>query len=148
MCVGKVGDEAGRDGDKTTRGQNCMRNCLRAKKHLLRERKKVLLSLILVLWPFTCKNIEPWNTLVQCWHKALVVSFLPTTFRVWSVVQTQSKESFLLEVVVRLWYNTYDIAPGANRKVETKGKAQSEGGSGPRLHTETSCPDDAAGLGE
>lgn len=40
-----------------------MRNFSSAKKHLLRcfflrERKKTLLSLILVLWPFTCKTLN------------------------------------------------------------------------------------------
>lgn len=102
-----------------------MRTCNSAKKHLLRERKKVLLLLILVLWPSTRKILNSGTHWCNGWHKACV-SFLSTTFRVWSPVQAESKENLQLEAVVRLWYNTHDIALGANRKVETKGKAQSE----------------------
>lgn len=49
------------------------------------------------------------------------VSFLPTTFRVWSQVQTQSKESLILEVVGRPCHNTCDIALGAKQEGGDKG---------------------------
>lgn len=77
------------------------------------------------------------------------VSSFPSTFRVWSPVQTQSKNNFTMGsgrkslqgcLCTRRW--TEDT------NKETQAAAKSEGGSGPRLHTQASCPDEVAGLSQ